>query len=59
MITERMMARQSQKGKNGFEDCLEDDRTRLSNMQDAIRTTRNNVLGNVNIEHTNDEQNLE
>ncbi len=59
MITERIKARQSQKGKNGFEDCLEDDRTRLSNMQDATRTTRNNVLGNVNIEHTNDEQNLE
>ena len=51
--------RQDKKGKDGFADCVEDDKTRLSNMQNATRTTRNNVLGDVNIEHTNDEQNLE
>ena len=27
--------------------------------ENATRTTRNNILGNENIEHTNDEQNLE
>lgn len=59
MITERIRARQIQKGKDGFTDCIEDDKTRLSYMQNATRTTRNNVLGDVNIEHTNDEQNLE
>lgn len=59
MITERIRSRQIQRGKDGFTDCIEDDKTRLSNMQNATRTTRNNVLGDVNIEHTNDEQNLE
>jgi len=59
MITEKIRARQVQKGKDGFADCIEDDKTRLSNMQNATRTTRNNVLGDVNIEHANDEQNLE
>lgn len=59
MITERIRARQIQKGKDGFTDCIEDDKTRLSYMQNATRTTRNKVLGDVNIEHTNDEQNLE
>lgn len=59
MITERIRSRQVQRGKDGFSDCIEDDKTRLSNMQNATRTTRNNVLGDVNIEHTNDEQNLE
>jgi len=51
--------RQDKKGKDGLADCVEDDKTRLSNMQNATRITRNNVLGDVNIEHTNDEQNLE
>lgn len=51
--------RQDKKGKDGFADCVEDDKTRLANMQNATRTTRNNVLGDVDIEHTNDEQNLE
>ena len=49
---------QLQNGKDGFADCIEDDRTRLSNMQNATRTTRNNVLVDINIEHTNDEQNF-
>ena len=59
MITERMRTRQIQKGKDGFADCIEDDKTRSSNMQNATRITKNNVLGDVNIEHSNDEQNLE
>lgn len=50
---------QLQNGKDGFEDCLDDDKTRLSSMQSATRTTRTNVLEDVNVEHTNDEQNLE
>lgn len=49
----------AEKGKDGFADCIEDDKTRLSAMQKAIKTTRNNVLGNESIEYTNDEQNLE
>lgn len=49
----------AEKGKDGFADCIEDYKTRLSVMQNAIKTTRNNVLGNESIEHTNDEQNLE
>ena len=51
--------RQAQEGKDGFTDCIGDDKTRLSNMQNATRTTRSNVLGDENIEHTTDEQNLE
>ena len=50
---------EQKRGKDGLEDCLDDDKTRLSIMQNATRTTRNNILGNENIEHTNDEQNLE
>lgn len=45
-------------GKDGFADGLEDDKTRLPTVQNAIRTIRKNVLENENIEHTNDEQNL-
>lgn len=56
MITERIRARQIQKGKDGFTDCIKDDETRFSYMQKATRTTINNVLGE---EHTNDEQNIE
>lgn len=41
-----------EEGKDGFADCIEDDKTRLSAMQDV---TRNNVL----VEHTKDEKNLE
>ena len=59
MITERIRTRQIQKGKDGFADCIEDDKTRSSNMQNATRITKNNILGDVNIEHSNDEQNLE
>lgn len=57
MITERIRTRKIQKGKDGFEDCIEDDKTRLSNVQSATRTTKNNVLGDVNIEYLNDEHN--
>ena len=59
IFTEKIKIRQVQKGKDGFADGIEDDKTRLYNIQNAIRTTRNNVLGDVNIEHINDEQNLE
>lgn len=45
--------------KDGFADCIEDDKTRLSTMQNATKTTRNNLLGNESIKHTDDEQNLE
>ena len=55
MITERIKIRQSQKGKDGFTDCIKDNKTSLSYMKKATRTTRNNVLGDINIEHTNDE----
>lgn len=48
----------SEKGKNGFVDCIEDDKTRLSNIQSATRTVRGNVLGDVIIKPTNDEQNI-
>lgn len=57
MITERIRTRKIQKGKDGFEDCIEDDKTRLSNVQSATRTTKNNVLGDVNIEYLNNEHN--
>lgn len=53
------MIASEEKGKNGFVDCLEDDKTRLSNMQNATRTVRGNVLGDGIIEPNNDEQNLE
>lgn len=56
MIIDRIRARQVQKGKDGFTDCIKDDETRFSYMQKATRTTINNVLGE---EHTNDEQNIE
>ena len=59
MIIDRIRARQVQKGKDGFADCIEDDKTRLSNMQNATRTTRNNVLEDINGENTNYQQNLE
>ena len=49
----------SEKGKDGFVDCIEDDKTRLSNMQSVTRTVRGNVLENGRIEPTNDEQNIE
>lgn len=49
----------SEKGKNGFADCIEDDKTRLSNMQSATRIIRGNVLENGRIESTNDEHNIE
>lgn len=58
MITERIKIRQSQKGKDGFTDCIEDDEARVSHMKNATRITRNSVLGDVN-EHANDKQNLE
>ena len=48
-----------EKGKNGFVDCIGDDKTKLSTMQKATRTTRKNIPGNENIKNTNDEQNLE
>lgn len=54
----KMIARAGN-GKNGFEDCLEDDKTRLSNMQNATRTVRDNILGDGIIGPANDEQNLE
>lgn len=59
MITERIRTRQGQKGKDGFEDCIEDDKTKLSDMQNATRTVKNTILGDATIEQTNDEQNLE
>lgn len=59
MIIDRIRARQVQKGKDAFADCMADDKTILSNMQNATITTKNNVLeDNVSI-NTNDEQNLE
>ena len=48
-----------EKGKNGFVDCIGDDKTKLSTMQNATRTTRNNILGNENIENTNEQISLE
>lgn len=59
MITERIRTRKIQKGKDGFADSIDDDKTRLSNVQNATRTTKNNVLGDVdvNIEYLNDEHN--
>ena len=59
MITEKIRIRQGEKGKDGFTDCIEDDKTRLSYMQNATRTTRNNVLEDINGENTNYQQNLE
>lgn len=50
--------RQGQEEKDGFTDCMDDNRTRLTNMQDATRTTKNNVLEDINIGHANDEQSL-
>ena len=59
MITEKIRIRQGERGKDGFTDCIEDDKTRLSYMQNATRTTRNNVLEDINGENTNYQQNLE
>ena len=59
MITEKIRIRQGEKGKAGFTDCIGDDKTRLSDMQNATRTTRNNVLGDINREDANYQQNLE
>jgi len=53
------MIASEEKGKDGLVDCLEDDKTRLSNIQNVTRTVRSNVLGDRIIEPTNDEQNLE
>ena len=58
MINEKIRTRQIRKGKDGFADCIEDDKTRLFNMQNTTRITKN-ILGDVNIEHSNDKQNLE
>ena len=49
--------REEQKGKDGLTDCIEDNKTRFSDMQNATETTRNNVLEDANIEYTNDEKN--
>ena len=59
MITEKIRIRQGEKGKDGFTDCIKDDKTRLSYMQNATRTTRNNVLEDINRENTNYQHNLE
>ena len=59
MITEKIRIRQGEKGKAGFTDCIGDDKTRLSDMQNATRTTRNNVLEDINRENTNYQHNLE
>ena len=52
MIAERIKARQVQKGKEGFEDCIEDDKTRLSNLQNAQQS----ILRGQNKEKNNDEK---
>jgi hypothetical protein len=49
MIIDRIRARQVQKGKDGFTDCIKDDETRFSYMKKATRTTINNVLGEEHI----------
>lgn len=59
MIAERIRTRQSQKGKDGFEDCIEDNQTRISNMQNATKTIKSNILESGNREKSKDEQNLE
>ena len=58
MITERIRIRQEERGKDGYTDCIEDDRTRLSDMQNATNDTRNNVQGNGEKGNTKNNQNL-
>lgn len=45
-----------EKGKNGFEDCIEDDRTTLSSVQSTTQDTKDNVLGDANIEGAKEEK---
>ena len=57
LISERMRSTKKDKGKDGFSDCIDDDKTKLSTVQVSTHNTRSSILGNKNIEHTNDEQN--
>lgn len=56
MIVERIRTKQKQERKDGFLDCIEDDRTRLSEIQNATKETKGNILEPKDIgEHINDE----
>ena len=42
------------KGKEGLEDCLNDDKTRTSDVQKATDVTKRNAIGNTEIEQANE-----
>ncbi len=59
MITERINARQLQKGKDGLSDCMNDNQTKLYDMQRANEKAKTLYLGDANIEFSSNEKNLE
>lgn len=48
--------KEGEKGKNGFEDCMEDDRTISSRVQSTTQDTKDNVLGDANIAGAREEK---
>lgn len=52
-------SKEIQEGKTGFEDCIDDDKTRLSSVKSATNETKDNVIGDESKENTSDEQSFE
>lgn len=51
--------KQISEGKSGFEDCIKDENTKLSEMQNTTKTTKINIFGDLNIENSNEDKSLE
>ena len=56
---EKNLAQQKENGKNGLEDCMGDDRTRLSDVRRATKNTKTNTIGRTDIQRKDNEPNIE
>lgn len=54
-----LRSRYGKKGKNGLEDCLNDNKTRKLNVQEATISTKKSILGNPEIEQNNNKNLVE
>ena len=59
MIAEKIRIILDEKKKDGFLDCIGDDKTRITSMQNANRTVRNITVRNEDRKNSNEEPNLE
>ena len=53
-LTPDLIKQARAKGKEGLEDCLNDDKTKTSDVQKATDVTKKNAIGNTEIEQANE-----